>query len=55
MEAKKKLSGSEYRKQAKIKKLKHDELIKNCRKLDSMFKPTNSSKLFLFLLKYKNK
>jgi len=58
MEAKKKLSGSGYRKQAKIKKLKHDALIKNCRKLDSMFKPsTNSSKLFLFLflLKYKNK
>ncbi|XP_060852987.1 zinc finger MYM-type protein 1-like isoform X2 [Rhopalosiphum padi] len=43
MEAKKKLSGSGYRKQAKIKKLKHDALIKNCRKLDSMFKPSNNS------------
>jgi len=48
MEAKKKLSGSGYRKQAKIKKLKQEALIKSCRKLDSMFKPsTNSSKLFV--------
>jgi len=54
MESKKKLSGSGFRKQAKIKKLKHDALIRNCRKLDSVFKPSiNSSKLFL--LKYKNK
>lgn len=54
MESKKKLSGSGYRKKAKIKKLKQVALIKKCRKLDSMFKPsTISSKLFL--LNYKNK
>lgn len=48
MESKKKLSGSEYKKQAKLKKLKHVALIKSCRKLDTMFLPsTNSSKFFL--------
>jgi len=31
MEASKKLSGSGYRKQAKLKKLKHVALIKTCR------------------------
>jgi len=52
MGANKKLSGSGYRKQAKLKQLKHVALIKTCRKLDGIFKPsTISSKLFL--LKYK--
>ncbi|CAI6371600.1 unnamed protein product [Macrosiphum euphorbiae] len=40
MGANKKLSGSGYRKQAKLKQLKHVELIKTCRKLDGLFKPS---------------